>query len=174
MRSELNEQEIFERRALDLARVADNSRDRQIAWAGAVVMIGGERYGFPVAIVSRVVKCPKITKLPRGPSHLWGIAALRGEVLSVVDLATVLGARACTSASLLLVLTRTDAEFIGIPIESLLGLRTVYMDEMSTVAMPGTDDRGLVISRTKDFVSLIDAEKLFAAESLRFVWSQAK
>ena len=135
-------------------------------------MIGGERYGFPASIVSRVVTCPKITKLPHTPAHLWGIAALRGEVLSVVDLANLLGARACAGGGLLLVLSGAGARLIGVPIEALVGLRTVYADEISTAVMPGTDERALVASRTKDFVSLLDAEKLFEAEALHFIWNQ--
>jgi chemotaxis signal transduction protein len=173
MNIEPNEEAIFEKRAQELARSADTSSYRQSVWIGAVVMIGGERYGFPVSIVSRVAKCPTITKLPRTPSHIWGIVALRGQVVSVVDLATLLGARACATGNLLLIL-EGSAGTIGVPIETLVGLRTVFADEISTVAMPGTDERGLVISRTKDFVSLIDAEKLLAAEAIRLASNHIK
>jgi purine-binding chemotaxis protein CheW len=168
MNIEPNEQTIFEKRAQELARSTDTSSYRQSVWAGAVVLIGGERYGFPVSIVSRVVKCPKITKLPRTPSHMWGVVALRGQVLSVVDVAALLGARASVAGSLLLIIEGSGG-LIGVPIETLVGLRTVFADEISTVLMPGTDERGLVISRTKDFVSLLDAEKFLAAEEIRLV-----
>jgi purine-binding chemotaxis protein CheW len=162
-----NELDILDERARVLAQGADTSGDRKVAWVGVVVLIGGERCGFPVAIVSRIVKSPKITKLPRTPSHLWGVTALRGEVLSVVDVATLLGARTCAAGGLLLI-AEGGTGLVGIPIETLVGFRTVYEDEMSTVVMPGTDVRGFVAARTKDFVSLVDAGKLLAADQMRF------
>src|SRR3712207_5866406 len=59
-----------------------------------VFFLGDELFGVTAAQVAEVVHPPALTRLPRVPEWLLGIANLRGEVISVVDLSGLLKKRA--------------------------------------------------------------------------------
>jgi len=53
--------------------------------------MGDERFAVEAGLVHEVVRLPPITPLPGSPPFLLGVAAHRGEVLPVVDLARLMG-----------------------------------------------------------------------------------
>jgi purine-binding chemotaxis protein CheW len=53
--------------------------------------MGGERFAVEAGLVHEVVRLPPFTPLPGMPPFLLGVAAHRGEVLPVVDLARLMG-----------------------------------------------------------------------------------
>lgn len=48
--------------------------------------VGGERVGFPVSAVREIVHMPPISRVPRAPRWLRGVAALRGQTIPIVCL----------------------------------------------------------------------------------------
>lgn len=54
------------------------------------VRVGRERYAFPVAQVREVAELEDVTPVPGAGGAVLGVRNLRGRVLPVVDLATVL------------------------------------------------------------------------------------
>ena len=50
-----------------------------------------EWYGVEIANVREVTRVGKITYLPSSPEHIAGIVNLRGKILSVTDLKTMIG-----------------------------------------------------------------------------------
>jgi len=54
------------------------------------VEMAGERFAVEAALVHEVVRLPPVTPLPGAPPFLLGVAAHRGEVLPVVDLARLM------------------------------------------------------------------------------------
>lgn len=56
-----------------------------------VFWIGSERYGLPLAAVREVVNPAAMSSVPRAPAAVRGIMNLRGRVVTVVDLAAMLG-----------------------------------------------------------------------------------
>ncbi|GIV20451.1 MAG: chemotaxis protein CheW [Armatimonadota bacterium] len=48
--------------------------------------VGGERVGFPVTAVREIIHVPPISRVPRAPRWLQGIAALRGATIPIVCL----------------------------------------------------------------------------------------
>ena len=52
-----------------------------------VFSLGEEFYAAPAACVSEVVQMPEVTALPNVPEWLAGVTSLRGEIISVVNLA---------------------------------------------------------------------------------------
>ncbi len=56
-----------------------------------VFWIGSERFGLPLAAVREVVNPAATSRVPRAPSAVRGIMNLRGRVVTVVDLAQLLG-----------------------------------------------------------------------------------
>lgn len=54
--------------------------------------LGGEqRFGINVLKVKEVIPCPSLTKLPDSHPSVCGVATLRGESISVVDLSQAIG-----------------------------------------------------------------------------------
>lgn len=65
-----------------------------------VFWIGSERYGLPLAEVREVVNPAAMSSVPRAPAAVRGIMNLRGRVVTVVDLAALLGIAAPAQAPL--------------------------------------------------------------------------
>ena len=55
------------------------------------VEVGGDAYALPLAELSGVHLQPRVTALPGAPARVLGLAAVRGEVVPVLDLGALLG-----------------------------------------------------------------------------------
>jgi len=55
------------------------------------VRAGNEHYALPVAGVREIAKLGEITPVPGAPAVVLGVWNLRGDVMAVLDLATLLG-----------------------------------------------------------------------------------
>ncbi len=79
---------------LPVAPVAAAPSSPAPAAAGArryvLFTIAGTCYAVPQAFVTELDRVPKITMVPQVPAWLRGVANLRGDVLSVIDLRTFL------------------------------------------------------------------------------------
>ena len=59
--------------------------------AGAVLLrLGGSRYAVDMADVAEVAQLPPVTRIPRAPAWLLGVANWRGRMLPVLDLRPLL------------------------------------------------------------------------------------
>ena len=56
-----------------------------------LVRLGSERYSIPVGAVLEVAEMGSVTPVPGGPASLLGVRNLRGAVLPVLDLASLVG-----------------------------------------------------------------------------------
>jgi purine-binding chemotaxis protein CheW len=56
-----------------------------------LVVVAGEHYALPVDSVSEVAEYGTVAPLPGAPASVLGVRNLRGNVLPVVDLASVFG-----------------------------------------------------------------------------------
>ncbi len=56
-----------------------------------VFRLAREWYGVEITKVKEIIKAGKVTYLPCSPEHIAGIVSLRGNILSVTDLKTILG-----------------------------------------------------------------------------------
>jgi len=53
--------------------------------------LGGEEFGLPISKVKEIVSVPAITRLPKAPDYMEGIANLRGNILPLVNLRLLFG-----------------------------------------------------------------------------------
>ncbi len=62
--------------------------------AGAVavlaVLAGDEAYGFSLSAVREILMPPPLTEVPRAPEHVLGVIAVRGQIITVIDLPKML------------------------------------------------------------------------------------
>ncbi len=54
-------------------------------------LVGRQRFGINVFKVREVLQCPKLTTLPKQDSYIKGVAHIRGQTISVIDLSKATG-----------------------------------------------------------------------------------
>lgn len=60
------------------------------AAAVLAVIAGGEVYGFPLSSVREILVPPPIAEVPRAPTPVLGVVAVRGQIVTLVDLPRML------------------------------------------------------------------------------------
>lgn len=91
-----------------------------------VFELGGSVYGCPLEHAAEVQRLPAVTRLPHMPGWLNGVANLRGEVVSIVDLRAFFGLPAAAAdphRRLLILRSLTEDLRVGVIIDKLIGLR---------------------------------------------------
>ena len=87
-----------------------------------VVTAAGVRYAIPVQQVREVIRPDRITPVPGAPQMVWGIVNVRGAVVTVLDLAVLLGApRGAAWGSV--VLLEQGNRCIGLAVDTVLDVR---------------------------------------------------
>jgi len=56
-------------------------------------LLGKQRYGINVFKVREVLQCPPLTSIPKSNSLIRGVAHIRGQTISVIDLSLAMGGR---------------------------------------------------------------------------------
>ncbi|NEO84893.1 MAG: hypothetical protein F6J87_11650 [Spirulina sp. SIO3F2] len=85
------EQEIFRNRAQQLAQTAEQDElalGQQTALA--IVKLGTEWFGLPVAMIREFTEIQHLTPIPACPPHILGNTNLRGEIITLVDISAFL------------------------------------------------------------------------------------
>ena len=54
-------------------------------------LVGRQRFGINVFKVREVLQCPKLTSLPKQDPYIKGIAHIRGQTISVIDMSKAIG-----------------------------------------------------------------------------------
>ena len=103
--------------------------------------VADEEYAIDIVAIQEIIKVPVITEVPRAPSQFLGIISLRGTIVPVVDLRTLLHLenRPITNASRILVL-RGDGEPVGMLVDQVSSV--VRLDQETIEAPPKTMERG--------------------------------
>jgi chemotaxis signal transduction protein len=125
------------------------------------VRVGGESYAVAVEHVIEVAELGELSPVPGAHGSVLGVRNLRGEVLPVFDLASVLGVTGDSLPQCLLV-TEQGSLRAGFAIDEVTdvgGLPPVTEETQSELlAGAALDDSGLV--------GVLDVERLFAALAL--------
>jgi purine-binding chemotaxis protein CheW len=164
--SEAEYEAILEKRAEALAQAPTERAERKLSCTVALVGVGGEIFGVPVSGMQEVVRAPALTPLPGLPPWLPGIVQIRGEVLSAVSLAKWLGIERGGEEGYLVVLAGFEVS-VGLLVDSVLGFRDVYEDELAGGLGEGERGRRPVSQTTRDLVSILDLAALVRSPDLR-------
>lgn len=111
-------------------------------------------FGVPSEYVVEIITNHSITKLPLVPSYVRGIMNLRGQIIPIVDIRTLLGHDA--ENDLCIIILNIDGIMVGILIDSVLKMVDVKKDSLR--AEPEQKEKGLVSA----ICSLPDGQTMLA------------
>lgn len=159
----------------DLLRFAD-AVERDGVRAGAAVAPGPElhlvtfaldreEFGIRVDQVREIIRVGEITRVPQAPSHVRGVANLRGRILAVVEIRTRLGLTAAvlTPRSRIIVV-EIQGRVLGILVDAVLQVVKVPVETVTAapdeVLSPQTDYISGVARWNSRLIILLDLEKV--------------
>jgi purine-binding chemotaxis protein CheW len=171
------QQQILRERAVSLARNAVRTeavhteavRTESAAPAAHDIEVleftsAGERYAFEAACVAQVNPMCAITPIPGTPDFVVGIISVEGDILSVIDLRSLLDLpiSRLTEPTSIIILKGQTIEF-GILAEEILGIKR-YSPESVERELPALTDtvntylKGVTSTRT----AILDADQLLS------------
>ena len=132
------------------------------------------QYAVPMENVLELQRLPRITPLPSAPEWLRGVTNLRGAVLSVVDLRSLLGLPPTdSSVSQRLVVVRSTVEEIatGWIVDRMIGVRRLAMEDMqpSSTLTIGAAVRFLngIVDCEGQLVAVLDVNRVLSSPEMR-------
>jgi chemotaxis signal transduction protein len=159
-------EEILARRAEILARTTSDEQERQVELTAALVAIGSERFAIPVGKLREIIKAPPIAVLPELPPWMPGIVQIRGELISVVDIARWFGLATGSQPELLAVIEGPEGP-LGLLVDAVLGFRDIYSDEIATSFSRDETAVGRPIRAiTRSLIALVDVERLLLSNQI--------
>jgi len=123
-----------------------------------IFKLGNQLWGMDIRYVKEVVKVKQYTEIPNAPMHVLGVFNLRGQIVPLLNLASILGVN-LEGKSKAIVLELDDEAF-GVIVEEVLGV--IRISESSIEPPPpnaGDYIRG-VIKHEDTLVNVIDIEKI--------------
>jgi len=131
--------------------------------------LGDERYAVSATAVREICRVKSIRPVPGAPAHLAGVMPVRGRIVAVLDLSSLVEAPASRQEeeeAFAVVLRGGEMEFAVIA-DHVIGLRSVATSSLQV------DVSGLVGARrayllgvTPDRVAVLDAQRLLGDEAL--------
>lgn len=131
---------------------------------GLALYLGPHQYIIPITDIDEIVALPDFTSIPRTPRWLKGIANVRGNLITLLDLhdyifGSTSKAEACSKRTLVV---KQESHYYGLVIDSIIGMKSFHQDQGSDQVPKGFDS---------DYLDYISAfyflgEKWFAALSI--------
>jgi purine-binding chemotaxis protein CheW len=118
------------------------------------VQVGDERFALPASDIAEVIRPPAVTRVPLGPSSLLGVANLRGAVMPVVSLCSLLGGMGTPSSNARVVVIDRGAP-IGLMIDRVASLGSARNAAPSDAATDDAAQEGSLPARLIDLDTLL-------------------
>lgn len=158
--------QVLELRAERLRRSGRREDRHRVVEEIAVLAVGNERVGIPVAGLRELVPCPPIAALPGLPPWLTGVVQIRGELISVVDLARWLDIPSDQVPDRLAVVEGPSGA-LGLLAHRVLGFRELADEDLADDHVGTSPVAGrLLRGMTNDLVAILDVGRLVADQDL--------
>ena len=136
--------------------------------------LNDSHYAVPMSNVLELLRLPNITALPNVPDWLRGVTNLRGDVLSVVDLRTLLGLPvAVGSVSQRLIVVRSTREEIatGWVVDGVIGIRGIALEDLKpcSTLMTGMAASFLsgIVEQDEHLIAVLDVNRVLSSPEMR-------
>jgi twitching motility protein PilI len=135
-------------------------------WSGVVFGLGGSRLTCHIDRIGEILPCPASSPVPGAKSWIIGLANVRGEILTVVDLNGFLsGDRTPLTANTRLLTASLNKAPIGLLVEEVYGQRHFLDSESQRAELDEDSPLNGVVSRRHDLNSEtwleLDLDRLF-------------
>jgi purine-binding chemotaxis protein CheW len=145
------------------------------AAAGRFVLlsVASAHYAVPEAFVTELDRVPRITIVPRVPEWLCGVANLRGDIVSVIDLRAYLGlAPHAPATARMLVVRLLDEPFTtGLIVDSVDRIATLQAEDVTAPASPLEGPLAPFVSGVctvgDRLVAVLDVDRLLRSPDIR-------
>jgi purine-binding chemotaxis protein CheW len=126
-----------------------------------VCRLGGERYAIELAHLAAIQPSRGLTPIPCTPGYVAGALNVRGEVVTVLDLAVALGLPPATETTpaMVLLLPRNDA-LVGLLVEDVLGIECLATEQLH----PATSGHDFVRGIADGATTYLDLDALLTDE----------
>jgi two-component system chemotaxis response regulator CheV len=126
---------------------------------------GSQLYGINVFKVREAIPCPELTKMPNANPVVCGIASIRGQTVSVVDLSLSIGRRAFREAVgnfvILTEYNRSVQGFLVSKVDRIINIS--WSDVLPPPAATGAQNYMTAITKVDDqIVQILDVEQVLA------------
>ncbi len=104
------------------------------------VSAGSETYGFPLSTVREILMSPPLTEVPRSAEHFLGVIAVRGEIITLVDLPTLLNLEVLDRQPLRrVILVDVGEELIGVAVDRVVRVSHLQPDQIEYASTMSAD-----------------------------------
>ncbi len=130
-----------------------------------VFVLGGERFGLPLALTKEVLRIPQVIRVPLVQKAIRGIINLRGEIVAVTDLRPFLGLpEPELGGQGRLVVVRAAGITTALCVEQVEGMRNIEVDSIEPLTQGLTGlPREVVagqVSSEESLLVLLDLERI--------------
>ncbi|SHE36335.1 MULTISPECIES: chemotaxis protein CheW [Caloramator] len=120
--------------------------------------IGKERFALETRLVHGIEKMMNITYVPKAPYYIRGLANLRGNIISVIDLKKYLNVDS-EKVQENIIIVEVQEEKVGLMVDSVQEVVDITDDMLEKINNENTLTRGVI--NFKDYiVTLLDGENL--------------
>jgi purine-binding chemotaxis protein CheW len=158
------EREVFHSRAHNLMQTVDSLEDGERVPL-SIIQLGGERFGVGLDVVREFSHLRRVTQIPCCPPHIVGNMNLRGDILTLADIRSLLNIPASSAAAEVMVVESGDLH-IGVPVDQVL--EVIYLRPADIAPMPAAsqeekDEYCKGMARYGEgMVSILDMQKILA------------
>ncbi|MEJ5365773.1 MAG: chemotaxis protein CheW [Desulfosoma sp.] len=167
LKAEERDRAILESRALELAKPLEEN-GLEGGTEVVVFHLCGERYAVESAVVREIRRLDGVTSLPGVPDFVMGIMNVRGEILPVLDLGTLLGLPSVPfdEEARVVVLSGAGMTF-GIAAHGLKGTERLSLQGLQAAPVSGNGlAQGVVRGVTSDRLIVLDGKALLTDKGL--------
>ena len=131
-----------------------------------VVKIGSEQYGIDISYVDNIVRMQKITRVPKAQSYFKGIINLRGEIVPVMSIRTMMDLEpdVFTDVTRIIILKLEEHGVLGLIVDEVKEVVTLGPDEIDKVAYDAKNSKSNFINGVgkhgEELISLFDTNSI--------------
>lgn len=135
----------FEARSIAHDVSSSSQRDSETNWDGVVFRLGEHRLTIGITDVDEILPLPNATPVPGAQDWLLGMANVRGNLVTIVDLGWFLfGTRTPITMRTRLILTRLQGRYVGLIVDEVFGQRHFNRNDLTEIDAPPEALEGLV------------------------------
>lgn len=162
---ESNRQSILKSRAARLAHSPELEQNDMDSIDVLVFKLNSDTYAIDIKYLKEAIITKTVTSLPDTPSFVLGIANVRGEVQSVVDIKKFFGMPGSdeTSVEKKVIIVSAGTVEVGLSADDIIGVRPFNMNSMNS-ALSGLPEgaREYLIGVSPERVELLNVERLLS------------